>query len=142
MCLIKITEEYNPPLAEVEGYKVFEGSETDSRKLYNYIYGLHGFPTTEQEIPQNKWLSAVRNPVIMLFFNFFLTNSFHDDSYQSGFHFFKDLEDALCFAQPSELVVKIKARGVRLLGCQGSPNKADTYIADEIFIPEDWTSYK
>jgi hypothetical protein len=134
MCLIAITETYNPPLAEErEAWKVFIQNEGGLlpefyTHLGDYIFkGPIGESKTIPYLPLNTWIPAVNKTVS----NNYVT-------YHSGFHAFENWVDAEAWASEEDsIVVKVRLRGIRIRGMQDDSlhGYLPTLVADEMFIP-------
>ncbi len=131
MCLVRITESYNPAI-EAEAWKVFT-AEPEGMLNSVFFVDFHGYPV-------NEWIEA-RGEQYVIFDS--------EPPYHPGFHAFKDHEGAVAYLKwlqrppglSRRLVIrKVKLRGVRVAGEEmlGGRGRAACYVAREMLIlPEE-----
>lgn len=98
-----------------------------------YAYAAYaayaGGPVPEREVPTGKWIEATRTTIRF---------NAAGDTYESGFHVFPTIKAAKAWASLSEAVVKVRVRGVEVLGEQYrlGIGLQSCLVAREMYVPK------
>ncbi len=147
MCLIRIEERYDPPLAEVEAWKVFAKDSLSGQISSPYFSHFDEAPFERHYYREGVWEDAGKQkPVLVTTATQdgpFGRTVIHTTQYPSGFHAFAAEEDAQREAKGVQayffdplVVRKVRLRGVHTKGVDGL-GPSPVYVAQEmLLLPE------